>query len=185
MSAEQVEFTQNSVGNPTFSQSVLCALAHLVCAVVHGFCKKVLRSKTVCGKSGAVTASAASGSGLNTDLVPASHPQRTHENHTFAPIEAVVLTDSASCFRSPMSQILINERQSDARHQAVANAVSKRERHGAMRGVSHVGHRTESIRGFNFCRFQCNSRWALAGASRTIASSGGNWSNSLRFPGHQ
>jgi len=146
MSALQVEFTQNSVGITTFSQSFLVSLFRFVCGVTREFWIKVLRSKVEPSKSGGGASSNAKPALLKPDMVPISHQLSTHKNHQFESIKTAYPSHRTSCISMQPNHIHISERQQAAGPKSHAKAVSTRERNGAMRGVSYVGHRTEFTR---------------------------------------
>ncbi len=165
MSALQVEFTKNSVDTTPFPQSFLDSLFHLVFRAVRGFLGTVLRSQAPPEYSGALASPASSVEFLKSDMVHFSQHLRNHENHTFESIKTVDLSYPTARASSGLNHIHINERQLGAGLSDPAKAVSTRERVGAMRGVSHVGHRIESTRGYKLgsCTFSGSATGSPAG----------------------
>ena len=146
MSALQVEFTQNLVGISSFSQRFLATLFRLVGEASLVFSKKVLRSNPEPENPGVVASSGSSAAPLKFDMVHISQYLSNHENQRFESFQTENLSDPTSSLSRPLEPIHINERQPDAGRSANAKAVATRERNGAMRGVSHVGHRIEFTR---------------------------------------
>jgi hypothetical protein len=146
MSALQVEFTQNLVGTRSFSPSSLDVLFHFVWRAASGFLEKVLRSKIEPKKTGVVASSPSSAAPLGSDMVHISHHLSNHDNQRSRSLKTEYPSYPTSCLSRQLKPIHINERQPDARFCANAKAVATRERYGAMRGVSHVGHRIKFTR---------------------------------------
>jgi hypothetical protein len=146
MSALQVEFTQNLVGTRSFSPSSLDVLFHFVWRAASGFLEKVLRSKIEPKKTGVVASRPSSAAPLGSDMVHISHHLSNHGNQRSRSLKTEYPSYPTSCLSRQLKPIHINERQPDARFCANAKAVATRERYGAMRGVSHVGHRIKFTR---------------------------------------
>ena len=173
MFALQVEFTKNSVDTTPFPQSFLDSLFHLVFRAVRGFLGRVLRSQAQPDSSGALTSTASSLEFLKSDMVHFSQHLRNHENHTFESIKTVEPSYPSTCARSRLNHLHINERQLGAGLSDPAKAVSTRERVGAMRGVSHVGHRIESTTGYKLGR--CTFSGSTTGSPTGGSSQATNW----------
>ena len=173
MSVLQVEFTKNSVDTTPFPQSFLDSLFHLVLRAARGFLGTVLRSQAEPDYPGALTSTASSVEFLKSDMVHFSQHLRNHENHTFESIKTVDLSYPSTCARSRLNHLHINERQLGAGLSDPAKAVSTRERVGAMRGVSHVGHRIESTTGYKLGR--CTFSGSTTGSPTGGSSQATNW----------
>ena len=173
MSVLQVEFTKNSVDTTPFPQSFLDSLFHLVLRAARGFLGTVLRSQAQPDYPGALASTASSVEFLKLDMVHFSQHLRNHENNTFESIKTVELSYPPTCATSGLNHLHINERQLGAGLSDPAKAVSTRERVGAMRGVSHVGHRIESTTGYKLGR--CTFSGSTTGSPTGGSSQATNW----------